>query len=249
MGELDRNELQEQVAGVDWYHSIDLGDGVITPGAVKLDSLPDELFPEMSGRSVLDIGTWDGANAFRAERLGAARVAALDHYAWGVDFARREKYWEECAARGEQPDHGRDETDFWDPGLPRKRGFDLAHCALASKVEPVVANFMTVDLSTLGNFDVVLYLGVLYHVQEPLTALRRVRQVTGRVAMIETEALYVRGHGQERLIGFLPSDELRGDFGNWFIPSEAALHGLCRAAGFRRVETVRGAPATRTRVT
>lgn len=246
---LDRNELRAQVAEIDWYHSIDLGDGVVTPGAVKPDELPDELFPDLAGRSVLDIGTWDGANAFRAERLGAARVVALDHYAWGVDIARREKYWEECVARGELPDHGRDETDFWNPRLPRKRGFDLAHSALASAVEPVVDNFMTVDLSALGAFDVVLYLGVLYHVQEPLTALRRVRHVTAQVAMIETEALSVRGHGQERLIGFLPGDELRGDFGNWFIPSEAALHALCRAAGFRKVETVRGAPVTRARVT
>ena len=35
-------------------------------------------------------------------------------------------------------------------------------------VEAVVADFMETDLSALGAFDVVFYLGVLYHMQHPL---------------------------------------------------------------------------------
>ena len=37
----------------------------------------------------LDIGAWDGRFSFLAEKAGAARVVALDHYAWGVDFDAR----------------------------------------------------------------------------------------------------------------------------------------------------------------
>lgn len=37
-----------------------------------------------------------------------------------------------------------------------------------------------------GPFDVVLFLGVLYHAPDPLGYLRNVRRVTGDVAVIET---------------------------------------------------------------
>lgn len=37
---------------------------------------------------------------------------------------------------------------------------------------------MTMDLDHLGRFDVVLFMGVLYHMEDPLTAVRRLRAVT-----------------------------------------------------------------------
>jgi tRNA (mo5U34)-methyltransferase len=111
-------------------------------------------------------------------------------------------------------------------------------------VEPVAGDFMTIDLENLGVFDVVLYFGVLYHMREPLTALRRLRQVTGQVAAIETAAVRVPGYDDLSLLAFYPGNELSADYGNWFAPTQAALHGLCRAAGFRSVET-RVGPRTR----
>ncbi len=189
-------DLQAQADALHWYHTIDLGNGVVTKG----DSAQDEgtgILPDVAGRSVLDIGAWDGKYSFLAERAGAARVVALDHYAWGVDFAARGAYWAECIRSGLLPDQSRDETDFWQPDLPGRRGFELAKAALGSQVEPLVADFQTVDLAGLGQFDVVLYLGVLYHMKEPLTCLERVRAVTKEVAVIETEAVHLQGHEGE----------------------------------------------------
>jgi tRNA (mo5U34)-methyltransferase len=99
-------------------------------------------------------------------------------------------------------------------------------------VEPYVGNFAEVDLGDLGAFDVVLYLGVLYHMKEPLAALERLRRVTKEVAVVETEAVWMRHHEHEALVAFYPGDELSGDFGNWYAPNERGLHALCRAAGF-----------------
>jgi tRNA (mo5U34)-methyltransferase len=240
----DTVELRRRVGELGWYHSIDLGQGVITPGAVPLGAVDVACMPELSGRSVLDVGAWDGANSFLAERLGASRVVALDHYVWGVDFFRRQQYWDECSRRGELPDHTLDESRFWDPALPGRRGFDLAREVLGSSVEPVVADFMTTDLDALGSFDVVLYLGVLYHMREPLAALQRVRQVAKQVAVIETAAIDIRGRRRDSLLQFIAGNDLNEDFGNWYVPTEAALHQLCRAAGFSRVVTHRGLPAS-----
>jgi tRNA (mo5U34)-methyltransferase len=196
----------------------------------------------VEGRSVLDIGAWDGKFSFLAERSGASRVVALDHYAWGVDFAARGAYWNECIAQGVFPDQSRDETDFWRPDLPGRRSFEFAKAALGSRVEPVVADFQTVDLETLGQFDVVLYLGVLYHMKEPLTCLERVRAVTKEVAVIETEAVHLSGMEHEVLLQFHAGMSLQIDYGNWYVPTMLALHNLCRAAGFNEIVTVAGPP-------
>jgi tRNA (mo5U34)-methyltransferase len=234
-------ELQAQADAMGWYHTIDLGNGVVTKG-ISVQETSADVIPDVTGRSVLDIGAWDGKFSFLAEQRGASRVVALDHYAWGVDFVARGAYWEECISNGSLPDQTRDETDFWRPDLPGRRGFEFAAAALGSTVEPVVADFQTIDLNQLGQFDIVLYLGVLYHMKEPLSCLERVRAVTKEIAVIETEAVHIEGLDHEVLLQFHAGSSLRTDFGNWYVPTIEALHNLCRAAGFARIETVVGPP-------
>lgn len=82
-----RRRLQELVDSVPyWYHSIDLGAGVVTPGARSLQSLREQAevlrLPNLEGKTFLDIGAWDGFFSFEAERRGARQVLALDHYVW-----------------------------------------------------------------------------------------------------------------------------------------------------------------------
>jgi tRNA (mo5U34)-methyltransferase len=64
-----------------WFHQIDLGDGVVTPGwsnpardKLPLFGLPDD----MTGMRVLDVGCAEGFFSFEAERRGAAEVVSLD---------------------------------------------------------------------------------------------------------------------------------------------------------------------------
>jgi len=78
----------------------------------------------------------------------------------------------------------------------------------------------------------VLYLGVLYHMEEPLTALRRVAAVTGELAVVETEAFIAPGLEHEAMWRFFPGAELNGDVSNWWAPNLVALTGALRAAGF-----------------
>jgi len=211
-------QLQQAVDRVGfWWHSIDLGRGVITPGhkgdltfmAAEHASLR---LPDLRGRSVLDVGSWDGYHAFAAERAGAARITALDHYAWEQDR------------------------------LGAGRGFDVAHAALGSRVKKRHADFMTCDLAGVGRHDVVLFLGVLYHLEAPLSAMRRLLEVTGELAVVETDAIFVRGHERRPLAEFYPFAERKDDATNWWGPNIAAVVAWCRAAGFSRVDVVRGAP-------
>jgi hypothetical protein len=112
------------------------------------------------------------------------------------------------------------------PELPGRRGFEFAKAFLDSKVEPVLADFQKVDLEELGQFDVVLYLGVLYHMKEPLTCLERVRAVTKEVAVIETEAVHIQNLEHEALLQFHDGSTLQTDFDNWYVVTIAALHNM-----------------------
>lgn len=223
-----------------WWHSIDLGRGVVTPGHKGPEVLARELaamqLPDLRGKSVLDIGGWDGFFAFEAEQRHAARVGVVDHYMWALDLHGWQEYCDLCKAEGRAPSPYH-ETEHWHPDtLPGKRGFDVAREALGSSVEAFVADFMTCDLDALGQWDVVLYLGVLYHMEDPLGALRRVAAVTRELAIVETEAVVVPGLEHEAMWRFFPSAELNADVSNWWTPNLTGVLGALRAAGFASAE-------------
>jgi tRNA (mo5U34)-methyltransferase len=227
-----------------WWHSIDVGNGVTTPGAKSAGELAHELeairLPDLTGRTVLDIGGWDGFFAFEAERRGAARVTVLDHYMWSLDIPAQQDYWRRCMAQGVAP-RAYHETEYWHPdALPGRAGFDTARELRGSGVEPVVGDFATMDLAPLGRFDVVLFLGVLYHLTDPLGALRRLASLTRERAIIETEAVVIPGFEHEALWRFFPGAELNGDVSNWWAPNIAALVGALEPAGFARAEVTLG---------
>ena len=242
---LDRVRARRRVDRVGfWWHSIDLGDGVVTPGVKTPQQLAHELeaaaLPALHGKTVLDIGGWDGFFAFAAERGGAARVAVLDHYMWSLDIPAQQRYWAECRERGVAP-RPYHETDLWHPDeLPGKAGFDTAREILASRVEEIVADFATCDLDAVGTWDVTLFLGVLYHMPDPLGALERLARMTREMAVIETEAVVVPGFEHEALWRFFPAAELNGDVSNWWAPNIAALVGALEPAGFAQAEVTLG---------
>jgi tRNA (mo5U34)-methyltransferase len=228
-----------------WYHEIDLGNGVLTPGMMSRADITREweLFAlgDLTGRSVLDIGGIDGAYAFRAERAGASRTAVLDHYLWSTDAERYRHIYHEHIDAGTIPPAPH-ESDAWHPDTtPTRWRFDTAKQALRSQVDAMPLDFSNCDLDTVGTWDVVLYLGVLYHMPDPVRALRRVAAVTKQQAIIETEAMFIRGH-PEALWRFFPAGELNNDRSNWWVPNIDALMGLIGAAGFSNAQVLAGEP-------
>jgi tRNA (mo5U34)-methyltransferase len=197
----------------------------------------------------LDINSWDGFFAFEAERRGAKRVVALDQYMWAMDLAEHSKYCNECKELGIAPAPYHMMPYYKPDQLPGKAGFDTAHKALNSQVEVIVGDFMEMDLKTFGTFDVVLYLGSLYHMENPLQALRRLASITKEVAIVESEAAEFPGAGDHALFEFFESNELQGDVSNWWAPNEKGLAGICRAAGFRNVDVITGSPLRATEAT
>lgn len=201
-------QLREKVSSLRWYHTLDLGGGIVTPGVddtpLRLARL--DLPASLSGQTVLDIGAWDGFFSFEAERRGAARVVASDYYSW----------------------HG----DGWGT----KAGFELARAALGSRVQDLDIDVMDLSPERAGTFDVVLFLGVLYHLPHPLLALERVASVTRQLLIVETVIDMV---GVRRpAMAFYPERELNNDPTNWWAPNPPAMEGMLRTVGFRKVRMV-----------
>jgi len=78
-----------------WYHSLELPGGRVIDGFLSLAELKERfaefpLPPNLSGKRVLDIGTWDGWFAFEAERRGANVVAVDNIEQENFHYARRE---------------------------------------------------------------------------------------------------------------------------------------------------------------
>lgn len=225
-----------------WYHSIDLGDGIVTSGKKSAADLAREWaafgMPDLRGKTVLDVGAWDGYFSFQAEEAGATRVVALDHYMWSLDLARQQDYLAECKFNGVTPAPFHTMPSMWKPAeLPGKVGFDTAHRARGSQVESVVGDFMTMDLERLGTFDVVIFVGVFSRMRHPLLALERLARLTGELLLAQTEAVVVPGFEHKSFCEFFETNELGADAGLWWAPNRRGLTGMCRAAGFPRVES------------
>jgi hypothetical protein len=80
--------------------------------------------------------------------------------------------------------------------------------------------------------------------ENPLEALRRLRQVTRGVAVVETEAVALGGFESRPMCEFFPlGAKLAGDPTNFWSPNAPAVVGLCETAGFKRVQVLTPPPA------
>ncbi len=198
--------------------------------------------PDLRDKSVIDVGGADGGYAFMAEERGAARVACLDYYIWSLDRPGVSRYHYDYANRGEAPPVPHHLTEWWHPAeLPGKRNFNLAHALLSSRVQAMPLDFMRCDLDAVGRWDIVLFLGLLYHLDDPVGALRRLYAITSEQAIIETEAVAIPRHDQP-LWQLYPAAELNHDWTNWWAPTLSGLLAGLGAAGFSNSEVLQGPP-------
>lgn len=157
----ERDRASERVRALRWCHSIDLGDGLVTPGVW---GRPNPLIlraldaVDFRGKRVLDIGCADGLWSFEAERRGASDVLATD----------------DLSQRSAQPTFE----------LAREL------LGSRVRYRPDVSVFDLRALGE-ADFDVVLFCGVYYHLRDPLRALACLREVMrdGAALVVEGEVI------------------------------------------------------------
>jgi tRNA (mo5U34)-methyltransferase len=211
----DRAELRAQVSSRQWYHTLELAPGVVTPGWFDTRPFAAALpWPDLHGARCLDIGTFDGFFAFEMERRGAAEVLAVDvmdpaHWDWPVDSDDSVR-----AAVGERKGAG--------------DGFEIARAALESSVVRREVNVYDLDPDEIGTFDVVYLGSILLHLRDPVRALERVRSVC-RGTLLSVDAIDLElGLRTRRPAAILDG---RGRPW-WWKPNLAGLRRMIEAAGF-----------------
>ena len=199
----DAAALAAKVAQYQWHHSLDLGDGVVTPGSKSLQEIALEKAAffdrvDFRGRSVVDIGAWHGTFSFEAKRRGASRVLATDHLAWIY------------------------------PTVRGRETFDLAKERLGMDVEALQIDVVDTTADRIGQFDIVLFLGVLYHLPDPFRGLANVAGLTRELLIIETTLD----------LSNLTDPALRHCPGAQWSPNALCMVRLLQAAGFADIEAL-----------
>jgi hypothetical protein len=123
------------------FHSIDLGNGIVTPcrkspedhakeAAVFLDPIKTD------GATAIDIGAWNRFHSFEAKRQGAKRVLTADSFAWHHETLEQE-------------------------------AFELALSALGLDVEMLDVDVPNLSIRKIGGCSMWLYLLGFYHLVDP----------------------------------------------------------------------------------
>ena len=154
----EARKIVDRIKGLTWYHTIDLGHGVETPGfadhrrQLPMYGLPDSL----AGKRCLDIATFDGFFAFEFEKRGADEVVAIDI---------PKKADVDCPRWLLRDPEGFDLTGTMG------ESFKVAHDILQSKVKRVEKSVYDLDPAVDGMFDLVFISDVLIHLRDPQLAI------------------------------------------------------------------------------
>lgn len=204
---MNKKEIKERINEISWHHSIEFGNGMVTPGKSNNVKLLQKIqLPEnLSGMTLLDIGAWNGFFSFEAEKRGADRVLAIDT-------------WKDSEG-------------------VNKNGFDFASKVLNSKVESKVMSVYDISPENTGKFDIVLFLGVLYHLRYPLLALEKISEITKKLLIVETEVDFIRE--KVPLMTFYPGCKgIRTKETNWWSPNPPAVEFMLKDVGFEKVDLI-----------
>jgi tRNA (mo5U34)-methyltransferase len=190
---------------ISWFHSINLGNGIITAGRKSVGQLEAEFnrlslnSEPLQGKRLLDIGCADGFFSLKCEELGADVI--------GIDGIHRD-------------------------------GLKYVRKILNPKFRYYCIDFLSPSLHELGRFDVILYLGVLYHTMYPFESLLRLSELCepGGLVFIETDFFNLPGHEDDSTIFYDYTKKVSQDWTSPVFPSIRWIEQTLLRVGFHDVE-------------
>lgn len=220
--------LEEMKRLAPWYHKIDLGNDLVTPG-VDFENVWSNIrevrqLLDYKGKTVLDIASWDGMWAFEAERLGASMVVAT----------------ETC--------YKKQENFLFCRNLLKSNVipfYNISSYNLSDRLDVCFAPSGGTGTDFPG-FDIVQHLGLLYHLSDPVLSLMEARSLTreGGVLLLEsacivTDAPVMLFQGVAKNAGRIYPE----DRSTWWAPSVTCLKEMLAACFFEpMVDTIQVKP-------
>lgn len=236
-----------------WYHTVDLGGGLVTPGMHDYrSSLGDFHFPEdMSGMNVLDVGSATGFFAFEFEKRGAHVVSVevpsldgIDRFPYQDAAQTVRKLAAMIAGQSAYTSEELDTifrtsaADFYHYFLDGP--FRLCHRALRSQVERRYATIYDIPETDLGtsSFDLVFLGDLLLHTIHPLTALAAVAPLCRGTLVISQHMPTRLGLGSRPAVLYVGGDAPGHDHATWWYLNRACFEQILRKLDFRHVDMV-----------
>lgn len=238
---MNREKMQRQIEELGpWFYPFDFGDGLKAP--TKIPAAVEGIFEtrlEMVGRA---------AESHFGARLSDIRC---------LDIGCHEGFYSiAMARRGVGRVVG---VDVRETNLRRARF--VAETLGLSQVSFQQGNCERLSAPELGRFELTLFLGLLYHLENPMLCLRNVASLTKEMCIIETQVIdEVAGESEwgardwkRPYQGVMAVIDESGEFHSTdsdetgstpvaLCPSPKALKFLLHQAGFRRIEIVPPAP-------
>ena len=197
-----------------WRHRIQLPGGIVTPGS------------QDTGVTLTRMGLPDDLSGKRVLDVGCS-----DGF---FSF--------ECERRGADYVLGID--SFASPYQDSPTGHEVAKKLLRSKVELREIDLFDLNAAELGQFDLILFLGVFYHLRHPMLALEKLGDLCCGQLILETEmartGVFSRqfgGRGPSAL-EFYEHDEVNRDPTTWWAPTPTCMISMLRSCGYCSVEQV-----------
>lgn len=209
-----------------WFHRIDLGNGLYS----KTESVMGEPVDH-------PYGPWQTIQKLLPRDLSGKTLLDVGCNAGFYAFEAKRRGAKRVLGVDGQRQHVRQ-------GLFVRKVLDL-------DVEFRRLNVYELNARTVGQFDITLALGLLYHLKHPLLALENLYQITKELLIIETAIMppertpdsFVHPLGEEQMLlhslAFVenPAGAKEQVF-NWFLPGVEALQAMLRSTGFDEVEVV-----------
>ena len=220
-----------------WYHKIELPDGTVTPGWSPIDASRYCIPEDLTGKRVLDIGSWDGYWTWEALKRGAKEVVAIDDFSDDCGLGNPRTAWETF-------DICREAFGFTEKTNESSKSWFNEGCQEVSRHE--ISVYDIADEYCNGKFDVVFFFGTIYHLKHPFLALEKISEVCTGSLYVETASLdeaspYQGGIGHgfdrcERVMEFYPGKEYAQNDSNWWVPTLQCLGAMMASVGFKDIE-------------
>ena len=226
--ETDRSHLAapryvDKLSDCFFYHTMDLPGFGLARGHWDLRGRFNEYIGgvNLSGKSVIDVGTATGFLSFEAEKSGAARVLSFDiaDPRQQAFLPFKDKLHSRDPARWAE-EYGA-EIEQW------KNAYWLCHRLLNSKAEVYYGDIYDLPRE-LGQFDVAIVGSVLEHLSDQITALASIARLTTETIVIVSPMLAT----EERIAQFgALASHPENDF-TWWIYSAGVYREVLKMLGF-----------------
>jgi SAM-dependent methyltransferase len=222
-----------------WYHCFRY-EGLMSNGTYDVEQYLKyyQFDDDYNGKTVLDVGCSDGYFSIWMKQHGAERVLGVDSnkydgsLAFSPSNAHKHLHEEKYAQYAD--DYSLFKPVYDKYGLKNSNKLLLMDKLLGLGVE--FQNGSVYDLSSCGEFDVVMCNDLLEHLRDPITAIEQLFFATRGKCIITVSSAMKTGWFDRNKPLAIYQGHISG--GSFFSLSEEAVKAMCKSAGFGRVEVV-----------